>query len=136
AVRYSFGLHGREDGCRLAPGGARHSAARGPSPDSGRTGIAGRDGSPPGAGGMNGSRVPHILHVHSSFDPGGKEMRCVRLIAAFGARARHSIVSAVPDAIGAGDLIPGGIELEFPDFPRLTGWPTLRRLKHIAEAMR
>ena len=63
-------------------------------------------------------------------------MRCVRLIAAFGARARHSIVSAVPDAIGAGDLIPSGIEREFPDFPRLTGWPTLRRLKHIAEAMR
>ena len=28
--------------------------------------------------------VPRILHLHSSFDAGGKELRCVRLINAFG----------------------------------------------------
>lgn len=63
-------------------------------------------------------------------------MRCVRLIAAFGARARHSIVSAVPGAIGAAELIPERVALDFPDFPPLTGWPGLGRLKRIAEAMR
>ena len=47
------------------------------------------------------SPVPHILHVHSTFSPGGKELRCVQLINAFGAKARHTIVSADPDQLGA-----------------------------------
>jgi glycosyltransferase involved in cell wall biosynthesis len=85
---------------------------------------------------MNSDGIPHILHVHSSFDPGGKEMRCVALISAFGNRARHSIVSAIPEAMGAAELIPPEIMADYPAFPPLTGLPTPGRLKRIADAMR
>ena len=42
------------------------------------------------------SAVPRILHLHSTFDAGGKELRCVRLINAFGSDAEHAIVSGDP----------------------------------------
>ena len=50
-------------------------------------------------GGM--TRPISILHLHSTFDLGGKEARAVRLMNAFGGRARHTIVSAMPEALGA-----------------------------------
>ena len=40
-----------------------------------------------------------LLHLHSSFNLGGKEARCVQLINAFGAAASHTIVSAMKGAI-------------------------------------
>ena len=40
--------------------------------------------------------VPHILHLHSTFAPGGKELRTVQLINALGKKARHTIVSGEP----------------------------------------
>ena len=40
--------------------------------------------------------VPNILHLHSSFDPGGKEVRCARLINALGREFDHAIVSGDP----------------------------------------
>ena len=79
----------------------------------------------------------HILHLHSSFQPGGKELRAVRLMNAFGRKARHSIVSAVPDALDAADLIDRRIEVDFPqDFPSLTGKPWPGRLQRLALAMK
>lgn len=78
-----------------------------------------------------------ILHLHSSFNAGGKELRCVQLINAFGADVAHSIVSAVPDAMGAAPLILGSISITYPDkFPPLAGMPTVSRLKRLADAMR
>ena len=83
------------------------------------------------------SRVPHILHVHSTFSPGGKELRCVQLINAFGVRARHTIVSAEPDQLGAAKRIRQGIAVTLqPDFPALKGLPTPGRLQKLAKAMR
>ena len=83
------------------------------------------------------SPVPHILHVHSTFSPGGKELRCVQLINAFGAKARHTIVSAEPDQLGAAKRIRQGIAVTLqPDFPALTGLPTPGRLQKLAKAMR
>ena len=38
-----------------------------------------------------------ILHLHSTFALGGKEARAVRLMNAWGPRATHTIVSAMPD---------------------------------------
>jgi glycosyltransferase involved in cell wall biosynthesis len=79
---------------------------------------------------------PLILHVHSSFDPGGKELRCARLINAFGAAAEHAIVSAEPNALGAAEAISARVRVAYPrDFPRLTGFPTFKRLRRIAAAM-
>ncbi len=77
-----------------------------------------------------------LLHLHSSFHAGGKELRCVQLINAFGAGAAHTIVSAEPDALGAGGRIAKGIAARFPsDFPALAGRPTPARLKRLAQAM-
>lgn len=77
-----------------------------------------------------------VLHLHSSFNPGGKELRCVQLINAFGARAEHTIVSAMPDAMEATRRIMPGIRWQAGDrFPSLQGKPTPRRLIGLAGAM-
>ncbi|HTN13978.1 MAG TPA: glycosyltransferase [Sphingomonadaceae bacterium] len=78
-----------------------------------------------------------ILHLHSSFDAGGKEVRCVRLINAFGAEFSHTIISAQPGALAAGKLISGAVAVDYPaDFPPLAGSPLPARLKGLARAMR
>ena len=78
-----------------------------------------------------------ILHLHSSFDPGGKELRSTRLINAFGTGLSHTIVSAQPEALGAGWSIDRSIETLYPrDFPALAGRPTPARLRAMALAMR
>ena len=86
---------------------------------------------------MNGTRkpTPRILHIHSTFDPGGKEVRCVRLINAWGKAADHAIVSGDLERRGAARLIDSKIKIKWPKFPSLRGRPTLGRLKAIASAM-
>lgn len=82
------------------------------------------------------SARPRLLHVHSSFDPGGKELRCARLIDAFGPQVEHTIVSAIPGALGARSAISARIPVGYPQhFPPLTGLPTFGRLRRIAAAM-
>ena len=82
-------------------------------------------------------RPPHILHLHSTFAAGGKERRAVALINRFGPAASHSIVSAMPQAMGARDLIAPGIAVHYPfGFPPLTGRFGVRRLQTLARAMR
>ena len=77
-----------------------------------------------------------FLHLHAGFDPGDGEMRCVRLINAFGPEIEHTIVSADPTKLSAGDWISERISIDYEfDFPRLGGFPALGRLKRIAEAM-
>lgn len=79
----------------------------------------------------------HILHLHSTFALGGKEARAVRLMNAFGDRARHTIVSGMPDQLGARDAIDKGIAYEIAqDPPPLTGKPSVRRYEAIARFMR
>ena len=48
---------------------------------------------------------PRILHLHSTFDAGGKEVRNVRLINAWGKAAEHAIVSGDLDKRSAARLI-------------------------------
>ncbi|GGO97835.1 glycosyltransferase family 4 protein [Stakelama pacifica] len=77
-----------------------------------------------------------ILHLFSSFDPGGKEARAVRLMNAFGDAARHTIVSGVPGALGAREGIASGIRYEIAqDPPALTGRPSVKRYEMLARAM-
>lgn len=79
----------------------------------------------------------HILHLHSTFALGGKEARAVRLMNAFGDKARHTIVSAIPDQLGARDLIAKGIKYEIAQNPPpLTGRPSAKRYEEIARFMR
>lgn len=78
----------------------------------------------------------NILHLHSSFDLGGKEARAVRLMNAFGDRAKHVIVSGVPGALGARDAIATGIRYEIAQNPPpLTGKPSVARYEAIAKFM-
>lgn len=79
----------------------------------------------------------HILHLHSTFNLGGKESRAVRLMNAFGDRARHTIVSAMPDQLGARDAIARGIKYEIAQNPPpLSGRPSAKRYEEIARFMR
>lgn len=85
----------------------------------------------------SGGGAPHILHLHSTFAPGGKELRSVRLINAFGSKLRHTIVSAVPGETGAAARIARGIKITLePPFPALKGAPLPGRLQKIARAMK
>jgi len=77
-----------------------------------------------------------ILHLHSSFDAGGKELRAAKLMNAFGKGIEHSVVSAEPDAFGALVAVKDGIDVAVPrDFPALSGSPTPGRLRVLARAM-
>jgi glycosyltransferase involved in cell wall biosynthesis len=77
-----------------------------------------------------------LLHLHSSFHAGGKELRSAKLINAFGKGCEHTIVSAQPEALGAASAIKPGIAVSYPaDFPALAGRPFPRRLQRLAQAM-
>lgn len=79
----------------------------------------------------------HILHLHSTFSLGGKEARAVRLMNAFGKRARHTIVSGMPDEFGAREAIAAGITYEIAqNAPSLTGRPSVSRYEALARYMR
>lgn len=78
-----------------------------------------------------------ILHVHSTFAAGGKELRAARLMNAFGESAVHSIVSGVPGALAARTAIDKAVAVQFPaDGPPLTGKPSPARFEAIARFMR
>lgn len=79
-----------------------------------------------------------ILHLHSSFSLGGKEARATRLMNLMGARARHYVLSAVPDAMGARDAVAPDIDVAYPDAaaaPPLHGKPGARRYLALARYM-
>ncbi|WP_066532365.1 glycosyltransferase [Erythrobacter sp. CCH5-A1] len=80
--------------------------------------------------------VPRILHCHSTFAAGGKEVRAVRLMNAWGTRLDHTVVSAEPQAMAAAALVEDHVPVRYPqDFPSLTGKPTPARLAALARAM-
>jgi glycosyltransferase involved in cell wall biosynthesis len=78
-----------------------------------------------------------VLHCHSTFAAGGKEMRSVRLINAFGDAAGHRILTSVPGQLGASAGIEKGIKVDFPaDAPPLAGRPDPLRLWRLARFLR
>lgn len=77
-----------------------------------------------------------VLHLHSSFHGGGKELRAARLINAWGSGVHHAIVSAEPGSLGAAKAIDPKMDVSYPDFPPLNGRPLPARLQRIAAAMR
>lgn len=77
-----------------------------------------------------------LLHLHSSFSPGGKELRAAKLMNLFGAGIAHSVVSGVPGALGAAEAVDPAIDVTYPDdFPPLSGRPLPGRLLGLARAM-
>ena len=78
-----------------------------------------------------------FLHLHSTFNAGGKELRCARLMSAFGPKVSHVVVSAEPHAFAAAHHVKAGIPARYHTaFPPLAGMPTPWRLHRIANAMR
>jgi len=78
-----------------------------------------------------------ILHCHSTFSLGGKEARAVRLMNVFGDAAEHTILSAMPDQMGARAAIDPAIAVHFPtDAPSLLGKPGPGRYRALADYMR
>ena len=53
------------------------------------------------------AKPPRFLHLHASFDPRDVELRCARLINAFGREAEHAIVSGDPARRGAAAALDG-----------------------------
>ena len=77
-----------------------------------------------------------ILHLHSSFDAGGKELRAVRLMNLFGPAIAHTIVSAQSQALGASAAVDPRLAVSYPqDFPPLAGPLRPGRLHALARAM-
>ncbi len=78
-----------------------------------------------------------ILHCHSTFSLGGKEARAVRLMNVFGDRASHTVLSAMPHALGARDAIDQGIKVNFPGeaAPALHGKPSPSRYRDLTRYM-
>ncbi len=78
-----------------------------------------------------------ILHLHSTFNLGGKEARAVRLMNHFGSAADHVILSAQPESLSARDAIDPGIKVAFPtDAPALAGKPSLKRYREFVSYFR
>jgi glycosyltransferase involved in cell wall biosynthesis len=86
---------------------------------------------------VTGTTTPaRLLHLHSSFSLGGKEARATRLMNLMGPRACHTILSAVPDAMGARDAIDPEVDVAFStDAPPLFGKPGPARYRHLARYM-
>lgn len=82
-----------------------------------------------------------LLHLHSTFDAGGKERRAVALMNRWGKGRKdqpieHHIVSAQPGAMGAKALIDAKVSAFFPfGFPPLAGKLGVGRLRQLARAM-
>lgn len=77
-----------------------------------------------------------VLHLHSTFDAGGKERRAVALMNRFRNGVEHHIVSAQPGAMGAKGLIDKRVAAFFPfGFPALAGKLRIARIQKLARAM-
>ncbi|MFM5915977.1 MAG: glycosyltransferase family 4 protein [Novosphingobium sp.] len=85
---------------------------------------------------MSEARPLRVLHLHSTFSPGGKELRAAKLMNAFGSGAQHVVVSGVPGELGAASAVDQEIAVSYPDdFPSLIGKPGPLRWWRIARAM-
>ena len=80
------------------------------------------------------SKTPKILHLHSTFDAGGKELRNVRLINEWGKEVDHAIVSGDLEKRGAAQMLGKKARVSWPKFPPLQGKPTPGRLAALAKA--
>jgi len=86
---------------------------------------------------LGGMSPVRILHAHSTFGRGGKEIRAVQLMNAFGGSAEHAVISASPGELGAREALAPGVRVEFPqDAPPLGGLPGLPRLFRLSRYMR
>ncbi len=78
-----------------------------------------------------------ILHLHSTFNLGGKEARATRLMNHFGQLAEHTVISAEPGSLSARDALDARVKVDFPkDAPSLAGKPALGRYREMVKYFR
>ncbi|VAW02776.1 Glycosyl transferase, group 1, partial [hydrothermal vent metagenome] len=78
-----------------------------------------------------------ILHLHSTFNLGGKEARAARLMNHFGQLAEHTVISAESDSLSARDALDARVKVDFPkDAPSLAGKPALGRYREMVKYFR
>lgn len=64
--------------------------------------------------------TPHLVHVFSTFAPAGPQVRTAKLLAHFGARARHTIV-AMDNRTDARELLAAHLDVHFAPAPPKAG---------------
>jgi len=80
--------------------------------------------------------APRLLHVFSTFVPGGPQVRTVQLVNAFGTRFRHAVV-AMDGRTTARELVDPGIDVELVPRPAARGtFGTARALRALLEELR
>ncbi len=71
------------------------------------------------------------MHVFPSFNPGGAELRVIRIMNALGARAKHTVL-ALNGKVGARPHIDSSAQVDFIEPPPRSGqlayWRALRRM--------
>lgn len=79
-----------------------------------------------------------ILHAHSTFDPGGKELRTVRLINALGGELEHTLLTGDRQRLAALNVLDPGARFALAEdtAPLLLGRPRLARYQALARYMR
>jgi len=80
--------------------------------------------------------APHLLHVFSTFNLGGPQMRAVQLMNAWGGNYRHSIVSVGRGELAARERLSSAVVADFPDFPDLKSGGLPRHLWRIQKRIR
>lgn len=86
---------------------------------------------------LQGGRRPRFLHVHSSFGPGGAQVRIAQLINAWGQSVEHLMVAANPGQRGAMALIDPAAPVRWlEDFPALKGGALPARLRRVGAGLR
>lgn len=77
------------------------------------------------------SSAPLLLHVFSTFAPGGPQVRTTRLMGALGDRYRHSVL-ALDGCTDAREILPEGAPVEILDsFPRTGTLGTIRAMRRL-----
>lgn len=75
--------------------------------------------------------APHLLHVFSTFVPAGPQVRVAKLLAAFGARWRHSIV-AMDGRTDARELVDPALDVRYlPPPPKAGSFATVRAMRAL-----
>ncbi len=82
------------------------------------------------------SRVPHLLHVFSTFVPAGPEMRTVHLIQALPREYRHSIVAMDGRTSARERLAPDAPVTLLESPPKDGSFATLRRMRALVKALK
>jgi hypothetical protein len=80
--------------------------------------------------------TPRLLHIFSTFNLGGAQMRAVQLMNAWGKAYHHSVVSVGRNELAARERLADAVTIDFPEFPDLKAGSLPARLWAIRKRLR